>query len=245
MRLLIWPVEPARSLGRAIGRYFMESGECDPWEAAAALAEDRCDVALVPTLDVLRDPSAFDVVPGVALVGTTSPNVTLVVGSALDAVRSLAFDPRFAQEALLAAVLLREHYGAEPAFAADDPAAPLADRLVRHDAALIPAGAANDLPEGVIALDLGAEWLELTTRPFVWGLLAARAGTLALADGRSIAVAARAAEPPEGWQFTLAGYGHDGLAEFAGHLFFHGALPDIPELTLVDPPPEAGTPSGS
>jgi predicted solute-binding protein len=234
MRLAIWPLDPARALGAALEGLVASVAEVEPWDSAAALADGRCEIALVPTLEVLRSPSLFDVVPGVALAGEASPSMALVVGKGLDHVRTLAFDPRYAQEALLAAILLREHYGAEPSFAADDPAAPLAERLGKHDAALVPTLLAGDLPPGAVALDLGAEWMDLTTRPFVWGLLAARAGELTGAAARSLAAAARAAEAPTGWQFTLAGYGHEGLTEFAGHLFFHGALQEMPELSFVD-----------
>jgi predicted solute-binding protein len=234
MRLAVWPLEPARALGAALAGHVSSVIEVEPWEAASSLAEGRCDLALVPTLEVLRTPASFDVVPSVALAGDTSPSLVLVVGTSLDRVRTLAFDPRYAQEALLAALLLREHYGAEPTFAADDPAASLASRLEKHDAALVQLALSHDLPPGAVALDLGTEWMDLTTRPFVWGLLVARGGELTGVDARKLAGAARAAVAPAEWQFTLAGYGHEGLVEFAGHLFFHGALKEVPELSFVD-----------
>ncbi len=234
MRLAVWPVEPARALGTALAGHVADVIEVEPWEAASALAEGRCDLALVPTLEVLRNPASFDVVPGGALAGDASPSLLLVVGAQLDSVRTLAFDPRYAQEALLAAILLREHYGVQPAFAADDPSLPLSTRLEKHDAALIPRSMADEMPAGIVTLDLGAEWLDLTTRPFVWGLVVARSGELTGVAARNIAGAARAAEPPAGWQFTLGGYGHEGLTEFAGHLFFHGALQEMPDLTFAD-----------
>jgi hypothetical protein len=82
----------------------------------------------------------------------------------------------------------------------------------------------------VLVLDPGAEWMDLTTRPFVWGLLVARAGELDAATAALAARAAAAGEPPAGWQFTLGGYGESGLQEFASHLFYHGALAGMPDL---------------
>jgi predicted solute-binding protein len=234
MRLLVWPIDPARALGRALAPHVAEILEGPSWEAASSLAARTGDLALVPTLEVLRDPDAFELVEGVALVGAASPEVVLVVSGPLDRVRTLAFDPRHPQEALLAAVLLREHYGVQPTFAASDPAAPLTDRLAKNDAALVPIEDARELPAGTIALDLGAEWMDLTTRPFPWGLLAARPGELPDGAGAILAASARSAEAPERWQFLLAGYGHAGLEEFAGHLFYHGALQDLPGLTATD-----------
>jgi predicted solute-binding protein len=230
VRLAVWPVDSARSLARALAGKVGEIVEVPAWQASAALIEGHADLALVPTLDVLRDPSSFDIAPDVALVGESSPEIVLVIRGPLNAVRSLGFDPRYAQEALLAAVLLREHYGAEPVFAPDDPVAPLSDRLARHDAVIAHRRDATSLPAGALVLDPGAEWIELTARPFVWGLLAARAGELDPATGATVAGAVASAEAPPGWQFTLGGYGSAGLEEFAGHLFYHGALAGLPEI---------------
>jgi predicted solute-binding protein len=234
MRLLVWPIDPARSLARALAAHVAEVSEGPSWGAASALAAGTCDLALVPTLEVLRDPGAFELVESVGLLGEVSPEVVLVVGGPLDRVRTLAFDPHHAQEALLAAVLLREHYGVQPTFAAADPATPLAERLAKHDAALVAVRDVVDLPAGAMALDLGAEWMDLTTRPFPWALLAARPGELPHGAGALLAASARAAEAPEGWQFLLSGYGHAGLDEFASHLFYHGALQDLPGLAATD-----------
>ena len=185
MRLAVWPPAPARALGDVLAGAVTETVEVAPWEAAAALAEGRAELALVPTLEVLRTPGAFDVAGGVAFAGERCPTATLVVGGALDALKTVAFDPRRAQEALLAAVILREHYGAQPSVTPADPAAPLAELLARYDAVL--AAEAGDLPAGAVALDLGQEWLDLTLRPFVWGLVAAPAGHLTPAQVRALA----------------------------------------------------------
>ena len=230
MRLATWPVDPARDFARALGDRVSEVVEVPAWQASAALAQGHCDVALIPTLEVLRDSSALDVVPNLALVGETSPEIVLAVGSGLDAVRTLGFDPRYPQEALLAAVLLREHYGAEPVFAPDDPVAANTERLAKHDAVLVHRREVESIPEGVLVLDPGAEWLDLTTRPFVWGLLAMRAGELDPAAAAMLAAMVARTQPPETWQFTLGGYGESGLEEFAGHLFYHGALAGLPDV---------------
>jgi predicted solute-binding protein len=220
--------------------------EVAPFEAAAALREGRVDLALVPTLDVLRDPDGLALAPGVGLVGERCPTVRLVVSGALDAVRTVAFDPRYAQEVLLTQLLLREHYGAAPTFAPSDPAAPLAERLAHHDAALVPAdvpaadGAAGEGPEGLVVLDLGQEWTDLTLRPFVWGLVAARAGALDAAAA-ALAGAAAAARPTDvtdeearHYQLTLDGYAQAGLDELVNHLYYHRVLDDLPALPFVE-----------
>ena len=242
MRLVVWPVAPARALGEALRRAgpVTEVAEAAPFEAAAALREGHADLALIPTLDVLRDPDAFALVPGVGLVGERCPTVRLVVAGPFDAVKAVAFDPRYAQEVLLAQLLLREHYGAAPTFAPADPAAPLAERLRGRDAALVPADVpVGERPEGAVVLDLGQEWTELTLRPMVWGLVAARAGALDAADAHALAEAA-AAPPAESdeaarhYQLTLDGYAHAGLEELVNHLYYHRVLDDLPALPFVE-----------
>ncbi|MDX1420194.1 MAG: MqnA/MqnD/SBP family protein [Rubricoccaceae bacterium] len=165
MRIAVWPVAPARALGAALrdAGPVTDTVEVAPFEASAALRDGRADLALVPTLDVLRDPDAYAVAPGVGLVGERCPTVRLVLAGPLDAVETVAFDPRYGQEVLLTQLLLREHYGAAPAFVPSDPATPLAERLAGHDAALVPAEA--QVPDEAVVLDLGQEWTELRSAP--------------------------------------------------------------------------------
>ncbi len=245
MRLAVWPVPPAQALADVLASAgpVTEVVPVEPYEARAAPEEGRADLVLVPTLDALRDLDGLELVPGVGLVGTAGPTRALVVGSALDAVRTIGFDPRYGQDALLAQILLKEHYGGTPAFRPADPAAALDTLLAENDAVL----AAPDVDAGGrLVLDLGQEWVELTLRPMVWGLVVAQAGALAAEAARLLRDAARAAAPPEAallggdraYQLTLDGYAMDGLDEFANHLYYHGALPALPDLPFVVIPPD-------
>ena len=241
MRLAVWPVPPAQALADVLAEAgpVTEVSMVAPYDAVAALREDRADLALVPTLDVLRDPEAFELLPGVALVGEQDPLLRLVLGSPLDQIRRIAFDPRYGQAALLAQIVLKEHYGARPSFSPVDPAIPLDATLADRDAAFVPLGTETGTH---VALDLGQEWTELTLRPMVWGLVAARAGALDADDARALAEAA--AVPPEEtealrhYQLTLDGYGHAGLDELVSHLYYHRVLDDLPALPFVATPQE-------
>ncbi len=217
-----------------------------PLEAAeAALRAGRADLALVPTLAVLRDPDAFSVVPGVALVGKAHGPVRLHLPDGLDAVTGeqtrIGVDPRFAQEAILAQVLLKEHYGAHPQFVpmkGDVPGAAL-------DAVLLPPDA--ETPDGGLTLDLGEEWFELTTRPMVWALLAATGGVepeearflrdaaRELSDDDPDAPGLHTEEPAA---LTLAAYAHDGLDRWVHFLFYNRALEDLPDVPFIVIPEE-------
>ena len=64
MRLAIWPVPPARALASALADLVTEVVEIEPHEARPALDSGGADLALVPTLDVLRGYTGLEVVPG-------------------------------------------------------------------------------------------------------------------------------------------------------------------------------------
>ena len=240
MRLAVWPVLPARALVRALGDLATDVVEVEPHEARGALDDGRADLALVPTLDVLRAHGGLEAVPGVALAGERSPRRRLVVGSALDAVETIAFDPRDGQEAILAQLVLREHYGVAPTFGLSDPATPLADVLATHSAALV--DGRDPVPDGAVVLDIGQEWTDLTLRPYPWALLCARADALDEATVARVRAAVRAAPPSDDllqdgaavYQLTLDGYAADGLDQLAELLFATGTLSEIPAVPFAD-----------
>ena len=235
MQIAVWPDPASQALGRLAAETVGASPvTVAPYEAWPQLAAGAVDLALVPTLAVLRQPDLFSVVPGTGLAGSASPTLALRLSGPLDRVERIAFDPRFAQEALLAQLVLRESYGASPSFVPIQEGASLPGNL---DGALVHAGAATD--DGLV-LDLGREWADLTSRPMVWGLLAARRDTL----NEAAAVALRdAAAEADGrgdlgaFQLSLGGYAHAGLEALTDHLFFTGTLdsvPDVPFLTLPE-----------
>ena len=240
MRLAVWPVAPARALAHALADLVTEAVEVEPHQARAALDAGRVDLALVPTLDVLRAPDGLDVIPGVALAGERSPRRRLVVGSALDAIETVGFDPRDSQEAILTQLVLREHYGATPTFALAEPETPLADVLAKESAALV--DYRESLPFEAFALDPGQEWTDLTLRPYPWGLVTAPAGTVEPALARRVRAAVQAAPPTDAlvqdgvgvYQLTLDGYAMDGLDQLAEMLFETGTLTDIPAVPFVE-----------
>ena len=242
MRLAVWPVAPARALALALADLVTETVEVEPHEARAALDAGGVDLALVPTLDVLRAHTGLAVVPGVVVAGERGPRRHLVVGSALDAIETIAFDPRDGQEAILTQLVLREHYGSQATFALRDPAHALPEALGSASAALV--GYDEPVPEGAFALDPGQEWTDLTLRPYPWGLLAARADALDADAARRLQAAVRAAPPSEAldhdgvlaYQLTLDGYAADGLDQLAEYLFATGTLTEVPAVPFVEIP---------
>lgn len=243
MRLLVPDVEAARTLAQtwAEGTSPVDTWDIAPLgEAERALRAGHADLGFVPTLTVLRDPDTFSAVPGVGLVGAAAEPVWLTVHSALDQIQRVGFDPRFAQEALLAQVVLKELYQAQPVFVPLVPGQSAPDDL---DAVLQVGG---EEPSGGYVMNLAREWFELTTRPFVWALLVAPVGTVEPDEARRLRDIALDLSPepdPTGTDpgvggVTLAGWAHAGLDEWVNHLFYHRALPDLPEIPFVVLPVE-------
>lgn len=244
MRLAVPDVDAARALAQqwAEGASPVESWEAVPLYAAERLLRaGHADLAFVPTLAVLRDPDAFSVVPGLGLVGNAYASVKLGVYSRLDAIRRVGFDPHFAQEALLAQVVLKELYDAQPVFVP----VPSGEEEPPDLDAVLSVGA--EPPGDGFVLDLAQEWFEMTTRPMVWALLAAPVGTVTPEEARALRDEALQHHPPDSLGtthdiggVTLAAYAHAGLDEWVNQLFYHRALDDLPAIpfVLLQPPDE-------
>ncbi|MEM6326980.1 MAG: MqnA/MqnD/SBP family protein [Bacteroidota bacterium] len=229
----VWPHPAAQALGTLLTEVVGgRAVTVQPWAATASVTDGSADLALVPTLAVLRQPEAFSLAPGAGLVGSASPTKVLGVGVAVGAVETVAFDPRDGQEALLAQLVLREHFDLRPQFVPVEDAG--AEAVVTHGAALVAPG--TDLEAGSVTFDLGREWVDLTSRPMPWGLVASRRGEMPPEVARAVHDAALAAGDPTGtgeFQLSLAGYGYDGLEALADHLFYTGSIPAIPELPFA------------
>lgn len=251
MRVAVWPVQPARAFAEALldEGVFSEVVEVEPFDMLTALRHEEAEVGLVPTLDVLRDELDLDLLPGVAFVGERSPNQVLNVVSPLDQINTVAFDPRYGQEVLLSQIVLKEHYSGKPSFKPVDPTTSAAERLALGDAGLVPP---SDTIDGAVSLDLGQEWLELTLRPMVWGLMASLPDTIDVPTAIALREAVGQISAPEEarlqgelvYQFSFDGYAQDGLEEFIKHLYYHGTLDEIPDLSFIEIPDEEDEAAG-
>lgn len=244
MRLAVPDLEAARDLAQrwsgGAGGLVTDWQALPPEAAEAALRAGHVDLAFVPTLSVLRDPDAFAVVPGVALVGKAYRPAHLHLPLGLEPLRPrqplrVGVNPRFPQEALLAQVVLRELYGVTPQFVPYEGEVP--EGL---SAVLLSPGDA--VPGTGLTLDLGREWFELTTRPMVWALLAVTAGGIEGEEARFLRDIAREGEEGEDEgglhteepaSTTLAAYAHAGLDAWVDYLFYHRALPAVPEIPFA------------
>lgn len=240
-------------------------------EAVEALMHERVDIALVPTLIALTSPKVLDVLPAAALSTWKYPYAQILLRHGLQDIRRVDYPEDATQEALLARIVLKEHYGATPEFVPQ--AAATHEELAETDDASLVVG--NRVPmlqspmqqSEELALNLGEEWFELANYPMVWGVFAMRKGTASpsyIELLKALRVAAEAQRrvwvqsremPPELHAFfaddlrvAFDDLATASLTELRQYLYYYGVTPDVPELplyTLDDPdadaPDDAGT----
>ncbi len=145
-----------------------------PSRLADDLAAGELDVALIPSIEVLRD-AEYDIISD-ACVATRGPvlSVKLFSRVPVSQIRTLALDEGSRTSATLARILLAERFGVRPktellplGFATENTSA---------DAILLIGDRAMTLPreEFVASWDLGEEWTRWTGLPFVFAMWAAR-----------------------------------------------------------------------
>ena len=141
-----------------------------PAECARLLHARETDVGLIPSIEYLRGPRPYAIVPGPA-VTSRGPvaSVAIFTRREMRDVRTIAMDTSSRTSVALSTVMLRRRFGIapEPVHMPPD----LNAMLRRADAALIIGDIALYLAhqmEGVRKIDLGEEWTAMTGLPFVY-----------------------------------------------------------------------------
>jgi chorismate dehydratase len=141
-----------------------------PSECARLLHAHETDLGLIPSIECLRGPAPYFLVPGPA-VTSNGPvaSVAIYTKRELRDIRTIAMDTSSRTSVALATVLMRRRFDVAPEPA---PMAPdLEAMLARADAALIIGDNAlflDDEASGVRKIDLGEEWTAMTGLPFVY-----------------------------------------------------------------------------
>jgi chorismate dehydratase len=141
-----------------------------PSECARLLHAHETDIGLIPSIEYLRGPSPYWIVPGPA-VTSRGPVASVAIFTRREPrdIRTIAMDTSSRTSVALAAVMLRRRFDIAP-----DPApmAPDLETMLAHaDAALIIGDVALFLDHdaaGVAKIDLGHEWTAMTGLPFVY-----------------------------------------------------------------------------
>ncbi len=202
-----------------------------PSECARLLHARDVDVGLIPSIEYLRGPQPYALVPGPA-VTSRGPVASVAIYTRREPgdIRSIAMDTSSRTSITLATVILRRRFGVAPEPA---PMAPDLDAMLgRADAALIIGDTALFLDHaaaGARKIDLGEEWTAMTGLPFVyacwtgWPHAVTRGGVAALQRARDEGVAhgddvAAAYYPGDSRRQAAARvYLRDNIRYFLGH----------------------------
>lgn len=141
-----------------------------PSECARLLHARQTDVGLIPSIEYLRGPASYAIVPGPAVTSRgVVASVAIYTRRDPRDIRTIAMDTSSRTSVALTSIILRHrfHVTAEPAPMAPD----LEAMLARADAALIIGDTALFLDHqsaGAVKIDLGQEWTAMTGLPFVY-----------------------------------------------------------------------------
>src|SRR5215212_8084637 len=155
-----------------------------PSECARLLHAHEIDLGLIPSIEYLRGPVPYHLVPGPA-VTSRGPVASVAIYTRRDPkdIRTIAMDTSSRTSVALATVMLHRKFDvtAEPA-----PMAPDLDTMLQHaDAALIIGDTALFLDHeaaGAVKVDLGDEWTAMTGLPFVYACWTGWPGALVADD---------------------------------------------------------------
>jgi chorismate dehydratase len=141
-----------------------------PSECARLLHAHETDIGLIPSIEYLRGPAPYWIVPGPAVTSRGAvASVAIYTRREPRDIRTIAMDTSSRTSVALAAVMLRRRFDVT---AEAVPMAPdLGAMLERADAALIIGDVALFLDHqrlGAAKIDLGQEWTAMTGLPFVY-----------------------------------------------------------------------------
>jgi len=147
---------------------------CLPSECADRLQDGRADIGIVPAIELPRQDLLITADTAIACGGPVR-SILLISKVPFKDIRTLAADSSSRTSVVLAEIVLRRKYDADPNLQTHPPR--LAAMLSKCDAALIIGDPAlliepSQLPYRV--LDLGQEWTDMTGLPMVFAVWAAR-----------------------------------------------------------------------
>jgi predicted solute-binding protein len=155
-----------------------------PSECARLLHAHETDIGLIPSIEYLRGPQPYLLVPGPA-VTSRGPVTSVAMYTRREPrdIRTIAMDTSSRTSVALSTVMLRRRFkvSAEPVSMAPD----LDAMLAKADAALIIGDVALFLDHeaaGARKIDLGEEWTAMTGLPFVYACWTGWPGALARED---------------------------------------------------------------
>jgi len=160
-----------------------------PSRLADGLADGRFDVALIPSIEYLRQPGLR--IASDAVIACDGPvrSVKLYGRVPIDCVETLALDEGSRTSAALAEILLCERFGLKPRLLSLPLESPPADSPADAVVVIGDRGMLELDEDLAFVWDLGEEWSRWTGLPFVFALWAARSHVHAARIDRALSLA--------------------------------------------------------
>lgn len=208
-----------------------------PAQLSIKLRQNDVDGAFLSPVDYGKNYSLYKIIPDVAAVSSGRSNtILLYFNENSRKIGSVAFDPAFTTETVLASLILSEKYDSRPKLipvsAGADEALNIADGfLAVGDAALKNLDRPN-------RIDLVDEWFDLTEMPFVHGFWTAREERLTKDEIVMIMDKSRNIAPQDEelqyFKYQMDDESVASLNEFYRMAYYHGILRDIPDLKFFE-----------
>ncbi len=235
-----------------------------PLTVALQLRERKLDAALISPLEYAREGSLYRIIAGIAVSSSVpTSTVSLIFRKGARKIGTLAADPSYTSEIILAKIILAEEFDSDPQ---------IVPRIARSEEALAGADAALLVGDASLRqssqhrdlLDLVEAWQELSGLPFVHSLWCGRERSLDTRNRESIvrahdegiaalsSIASSAAarhnlpghsdaaltEYLQSFRYELTSEMEDGIQEFLRYAYYHGVLPDVADLHFYPGPGE-------
>src|SRR5258708_15428510 len=142
-----------------------------PSACAGALAAGTADIGIIPAAAYAQTPGLL-VLPGVAIASRRPVRSILLVSRVpIDQIRTVALDTSSMTSAALTRILFEKWLGGGRTFVPMEPN--IEKMLAAHDAALVIGDPALQIDRSrYLTLDLAAEWIRHTGKPFVFAFSA-------------------------------------------------------------------------
>jgi chorismate dehydratase len=221
----------------------------------------RC--AFLSPIDYARHGADYRIVPDVGVSSSSrTESIQLFVRPGVRSIRTLSVDIRVTSEIILAKIILIEKFTSLASSEAGIQFIPmlpkLDEMLAKADGALLVNFHPQEgSPEGMFALDLVDEWNDLTGLPYVHGfwvgrdsaeteelvpyLVQAKQDGLKHIEVLASQLAGRLSLPTDkaldylsSFSYKLGEEEQQGLSEFIRYAFYHGVLPDVPDINFFE-----------
>lgn len=233
---------------------------------AIKMREHELDGALLTPIDYARESSEYRSIPDIA-VSSRSPNNTIIIAfnKGMRTIRTLAVHPTSTSEVVLASIIMSEQFDMRPKIL---PMMSTFDEMLQSaDAALLVGDDALEQGWGhPNKLDLVEEWMDMTELPYIHALWCVRGSGFTRGDVTELQRARQQGiesleaiahtevtrfsqntvhelhEYLKSLSFTFTEEEQQGLTEFLRYAYYHGALPDVPDLNFYSVDDEDETP---